>query len=133
MLSSQLGNEGVFVIYMNLHPINALIYPPRDETPARILSEFVDHKLSDYTARCCSFFAAIFKVFKEHLKARNICEDNYLVATTWWHSEMCKQTPFRINFFSQVESEFKEVSVYVLPMIRPPNVAAADPASYQRA
>jgi hypothetical protein len=92
MLLSQLSKEGVFVIYMNLHPTGAIIYPPRDESPARILSDCVDVEAPYYAARCCSFFAAIFKVFRERLtKMLKDC-DSYPKAMARWDSFMGKQT-----------------------------------------
>lgn len=101
---------------MNLHPRGAIIYPTRDPVPANILAESVDPEQPDYTARCCAFFAAIFKVFRHRLEGlMKDCGNNYSEAICQWQSLMHGGSATGRNiFFNEVEKEFHLVSILLL-------------------
>jgi hypothetical protein len=127
-----MGDEGVFVIYVNLHPSGCNIYPSRDHIPARILTESVAD-LSDYTSRCCAFFAAVFRVFRERLALiMNGCPEDYLEASLRWKLLMLgPNTNHRNGFFMDVEKEFGDVRILILVQLGCTNNLLSDTARHQ--
>ena len=76
-------------------------YPPRDATPANILTDRCDEP--QYNTRCYTFFAAIFKVLRTSLENNQSHSD--------WYKDMCTiGSPARRSFFKDLERECAIVS-----------------------
>ncbi|EMD31957.1 hypothetical protein CERSUDRAFT_127113 [Gelatoporia subvermispora B] len=101
----RLGLHGVFVIYMNLRSKDDLPnYPPRDSIPTDILrSKGIDE--SEYGSKCCTFFIALFDVFRETLEEiMDRVKGNKQKAAQEWYSQMClDEGQYKDRFFGRVK------------------------------
>jgi hypothetical protein len=100
---------------MNLRGESENGFPARDVVPSRILTEGMHCSRAEYTARCCAFFAAIFRTLTKELteltpsRLRSGRADMPTVINKW-NNRMCDmRSADRTKFFNEVDTECSAV------------------------
>ncbi|KIJ11786.1 hypothetical protein PAXINDRAFT_171618, partial [Paxillus involutus ATCC 200175] len=109
-LMLELAKKGVLVLYINLRPKDDRTgFPPRDSIPADILtSDLKETSANHYEARCCAFFASVFRTILEVLSAyvQQGCPD----PIKQWNDRMCDlSSPYRTQFFERLLDVYDEL------------------------
>jgi hypothetical protein len=100
---------------MNLRGESENGFPARDVVPSRILTEGMHCSRAEYTARCCAFFAAIFRMFTKELTEltpSRLRSGRFDIPTVInkWNNRMCDMgSTDRTEFFDKVETEYLAV------------------------
>ena len=98
---------------MNLRPTaDRTGFPPRDDTPASILTEN-GHLEGLYHIQCCAFFSAIFELVSKVLPEQPSQDNDNAIALVWqWNRDMSRlDSQQRATFFAQLESTYRKVSL----------------------
>ncbi|KAF8837723.1 hypothetical protein BDN67DRAFT_1071240 [Paxillus ammoniavirescens] len=109
-LMLELAKKGVLVLYINLRPKDDRTgFPLRDSIPADILTGDLNTiSANHYEARCCAFFASVFKTIVEVLSVyvQEGCPD----PIKQWNDRMCDlSSPHRTRFFARLLDVYNEV------------------------
>ncbi|KAH7882242.1 hypothetical protein F5I97DRAFT_1985411 [Phlebopus sp. FC_14] len=112
-LMTELRCKDALVLYMNLRDRTDKSFPPRDDFPARVLTENVAVAADAYAARCASFWIALFRTLKEDLlETLSLSQNNNNAAEAirTWNAKMCDmRSQGRGAFFTKMEAFFKQI------------------------
>ncbi|KAH7881912.1 hypothetical protein F5I97DRAFT_1991629 [Phlebopus sp. FC_14] len=110
-LMTELRCKDALVLYMNLRDRTDKSFPPRDDFPARVLTENVAVAADAYAARCASFWIALFRTLKEDLlEMLSQNNNNAAEAIRTWNAKMCDmRSQGRGAFFTKMEAFFKQI------------------------
>ncbi|KAH7884823.1 hypothetical protein F5I97DRAFT_2039899 [Phlebopus sp. FC_14] len=118
-LITELCNKDVLVLYMNIRDEMDAGFPPRDDFPARVLTENTTVTVEAYTARCCAFWIALFDTLKDDLTETFLeSKCDATAAIRAWNKKMmmCNmRSPGRNAFFTKVKNHF--VRFFILAKI----------------
>ena len=95
---------------MNIRERSDSGFPAQDAVPSSILTGDTECSQAEYTARCCAFFAAIFRTLEQELsgltsRLRSGRLDIPRVVKAW-NDRMCKMgSADRTMFFDKVNME----------------------------
>jgi len=102
---------------MNIRDPSDSSFPAQDEVPSSILTEEMQCSQAQYTARCCAFFAAIFKTLERELgelvspRLRS-GRSNIPGVRKTWNDRMCDMlSADRTKFFEKVQEEYLAVRI----------------------
>jgi hypothetical protein len=89
-------------------------FPTRDVVPSSILTGDMECSQAKYTARCCAFFAAIFRTLEQELSGLTSRlysgRSDIPKVVKAWNDRMCKVgSADRTTFFDKVNMEYSAV------------------------
>jgi hypothetical protein len=100
---------------MNIRQPGDTSFPARDVVPSSIFTEKLQCSQAEYTARCCAFFAAVFKTLEKDLSELipsplRSGRSNIPAVIEAWNDRMCDvRSAGRIKFFKTVEIQYLAV------------------------